>query len=48
MVVTSVVLTPLETKRLPNWMRGFIWPCAGKGKSRTCGDLFIFERWVWG
>lgn len=39
MVVTRVVLTDLESNRLPNWIRGFMWPCDGKGKRRTCGDL---------
>lgn len=39
MVVMSVVLTPLEINRFANWIRGFMWPCEGKGKRRTCGDL---------
>uniref|UniRef100_A0A804LM81 Uncharacterized protein n=1 Tax=Zea mays TaxID=4577 RepID=A0A804LM81_MAIZE len=35
LVVTSVGIRPWYARRRPNWIIGFMWPCAGRGTSRT-------------
>jgi len=43
-VVTSVGSRPWYARRRPNWIIGFMWPCAGRGTSRTWTPPELLEE----